>query len=129
MNAQQMDWEVEVEDSEIESLPAAQVRQITLNLLLNASQAAGKEGWIGLGVRTREHALIIEVSDSGPGLSDSARARLLDSGPVPSSEGVGLRLVRELVSGFGGGIEVVRENSVTCIRISLPLGDEVSERC
>ncbi len=121
LNGQRLTWAVEMDRQAQPALPAAPVRQIVLNLLLNATAAAGKEGRVGLWVATGPKSLVIEVSDSGPGLSDSARVRLLESGPVPSNGGVGLRLVRELVTGLHGAITTERRQGMTVIRITLPV--------
>ena len=58
-NEQQLDWRVDTGETAL-SLPAAPVRQVALNLLLNATKAAGRKGRVGLTVETDEGALVIE---------------------------------------------------------------------
>ncbi len=102
-------------------LPAAPVRQIALNLLLNATEAAGKDGRISLKANHAEGRLRLEIADSGPGLSKSACARLLGTGAAASSGGgVGLRLVRDLVSQLKGCVSLDRSDGETIIRVELP---------
>lgn len=103
-------------------LPAGPVRQIVLNLLLNASAAAGAGGRLGLAAWPREGRLCIEISDSGPGLSQSALERLLGDAPVPPGGGVGLRLARELTIRLGGTIGHARREGLTVISLSFPDG-------
>jgi signal transduction histidine kinase len=46
----------------------------------------------------------VRVADNGPGVSASERSRLFDRGE--GEHGVGLHLVRELVEGYGGRVEL-----------------------
>lgn len=100
--AQSLTWDIQTEATALARLPASQIRQILLNLLLNASAAAGEGGAVGLRVQEAEAGLVFEISDSGPGLSDAAQQRLLSSQPIPPGGGVGLRLVHDLVQDLGG---------------------------
>ena len=61
---------------------------------------------IGLNVTNEEETLRIDVSDSGPGLSETARHRLTVGSTSRNGAGVGLRSVREITQGLGGSIEV-----------------------
>jgi signal transduction histidine kinase len=121
--AQVLDWTVAAEAGDLARLPAAPVRQVALNLLLNAGAAAGQAGRVGLAVTADAQALRLEVADSGPGLSPFDLARLMGSGPLPPGGGVGLRLVHDLVSGLGGTIRHDRRDGRTHLEVALPLGD------
>ncbi len=123
------------------SLPLAhadpdQLLQVVLNLLKNASEAAGKtSGTITL--RTFfEHSfrlrrsdgsghslpLQIEVIDDGPGLPDDIRGDIFD--PFVSGRengtGLGLALVSKIISDHDGWISVNSVPGRTVFRISLP---------
>ena len=74
---QKLDWRVEAPTEALEAHPAAAVRQIVLNLLLNAAAAAGTGGSVGLQLRARDDGLDLRITDSGPGMNDAARQRLL----------------------------------------------------
>lgn len=117
---QKLDWRVEAPTEVLEAHPAAAVRQIVLNLLLNAAAAAGTGGSVGLQLRARDDGLDLRITDSGPGLSDAARQRLLTDDPVQPGGGVGLRLVRDLVRQVGGGVDYVRRSDTTEISVFLP---------
>ncbi|MEI4235178.1 ATP-binding protein [Roseovarius sp. D22-M7] len=120
--AQDLDWHVP--DGVVEGLmlPAAPVRQILLNLLLNASAAAGQGGRVGLYASADEAGLSFAVFDNGPGLPDAARVRLLGNVTVTPAGGggVGLRLVRDLVKGLGGSVTHARKDGMTRICVILP---------
>lgn len=115
---QQLDWRIEVADCG--GLPSAPVRQIALNLLLNAASAAPEGGFVGFRCHETAEGLEIVVSDTGPGLSGSARARLMSEAPAEPGGGVGLRLVRDLVGGLGGDIAHDGSEGRTDIIIVLP---------
>ena len=123
------------------SLPLAlgdndQLLQVVLNLLKNASEAAGPSGGT---IRLRsyfEHSfrlrradgsghslpLQIEVIDDGPGLPDSIKGDIFD--PFVSGRengtGLGLALVSKIISDHGGWISVSSVPGQTVFRISLP---------
>lgn len=121
--AQRLHWNVEAGLAGLTGLPAAPVRQIVLNLLLNAGAAAGQHGQVGLDVTAGEGQFLIEITDTGPGLGQADLGRLLASGPLPPGGGVGLRLVHDLVSQLEGEIQHDRVGDKTYVRVTLPLKD------
>ncbi|MFD0981219.1 sensor histidine kinase [Tropicimonas aquimaris] len=116
----ELGWTVDAGDETLAGFPSAAVRQIALNLLLNAASAAPTGGKVALSVQSRDDGLMLEVIDDGPGLSETARSRLLSPDPVAPGGGVGLRLVRDLVAGMGGAITYDRSTGRTEIAVSLP---------
>ncbi len=103
----------------------AQVRQIVLNLVTNASEAIGDgDGLIRVSTMcVQDRALAIakgladcdylqmEVSDSGCGMSQETQARLFDPffTTKSSSQGLGLAVVQGIVRNLGGSIYVASE--------------------
>jgi signal transduction histidine kinase len=118
---QVLSWTVEAPAPLLAELPAAPVRQIVLNLLLNAGAAAGPHGQVDLCVTAAPDGLRLSISDSGPGFSPFDLARLMGSGPLPPGGGVGLRLVRDLVAGLDGSLRHDRQNGTTQVRVDLPV--------
>ncbi|KAB0264209.1 HAMP domain-containing histidine kinase [Microvirga brassicacearum] len=104
------------------------VRQVLLNLLLNACQATPTGGEISFEALVENSSLVAVVGDTGPGLSDSARDVLVgqhDHAVVGSGGGLGLWMVRRLIKEGGGTIVVYpRSPTGTTIRVALPIGDE-----
>jgi len=101
---QRLQWDITLPEDCAAHLPAGPVRQIALNLLLNAASAAGYGGEIGLRLDCNGDVAVLAVQDSGAGLPEHLHARLLSDTPVEPGGGVGLRLVRELVQDMGGQI-------------------------
>jgi C4-dicarboxylate-specific signal transduction histidine kinase len=101
------------------------IKGILTNLLENAADAAGDGGHI-LGVTAQEEdgRVAIEVHDSGPGLSDQARASLFQ--PTISFKrrgmGLGLSIARKSALLSGGDIVVVKgELGGAGFRVLLPV--------
>lgn len=70
-----------------------------------------------------EQAVIIIVSDNGPGLPDDVAAVTSGRQAATAAGGIGLALARQLVSAHGGVMDVVTEKGQgTLVRINLPRG-------
>lgn len=108
------------------SVPAGPVRQIALNLLLNACAAAGQSGRVGLIACCRDGNLILRITNTGVAMPKAALDRLLGDGPFSPGGGVGLRLVREITRNLGGVISHAHENGVTRVDVSLPAAQEAT---
>jgi len=115
---------------------AAQLRQIVLNLVTNASQAIGERGGtirvltrtVGSPMAGPEHSRVgnqlqLEVSDTGCGMSVETQARAFD--PFFTTKlgghGLGLAMVQSIVRGLDGSIDVRSEpGRGTSFVITLP---------
>jgi len=100
------------------------LRQVLLNLTLNAIEASERGSCIRLVATASESAVSIAVEDEGPGIPEPLRARLFE--PFFSTKsrpgGLGLAITRRLVEEAGGSIEIEdREPRGTRFRVTLPL--------
>src|SRR5262249_35863645 len=72
----------------------------------------------------REGAVVvIEISDTGPGLSEKARAHLFEAfqgSTRTGSVGLGLAIVAELVRAHGGEVRLVEGTIGATFRLSIP---------
>lgn len=85
----------------------AKLMQIGINLLQNAIDAANEHGGqAGLNMKYVEEGIIMEVWDTGPGLSEAVRGRLFEPFVTTKARGTGLGLaiVKRLVESTGGTI-------------------------
>jgi nitrogen fixation/metabolism regulation signal transduction histidine kinase len=71
---------------------ADQVKGILTNLLENAAHAAGSGGVVRTLVRGDDGHAVVEVHDSGPGVTDAARQRLFEPSISFKKHGMGLGL-------------------------------------
>jgi PAS domain S-box-containing protein len=103
-----------------ESLPhirarADQLRQVFLNLIINAQQAIQGEGEIVISTSRYEQALqpsvLIQLSDSGVGIAEDDLNRIFDPFFSTGKKGTGLGLwvTQDIVRQHGGRIEVSSE--------------------
>jgi signal transduction histidine kinase len=83
------------------------VRQVVLNLLLNACRAAPDGGQVALAARVDRTRLTIAIEDSGPGLPEHIVAFLTEEGspaPFATETGLGLWVARRMAIELGGGL-------------------------
>lgn len=82
--------------------------QVVMNLVLNATDAAGPRGRISIRSEYSGGQVVISVGDSGPGISPEVAPRLFQ--PFASGKrggtGLGLTVSRTLVESLGGTLEV-----------------------
>ncbi len=101
-----------------------QVTQVLLNLLVNALEAMPDGGRLEVGLQREEDRAVIRVSDTGPGISPEARARLFDPFHTTKKKGsgLGLAIAQRIVENHGGIIRVDSEaGRGTSFLVSLPL--------
>jgi PAS domain S-box-containing protein len=86
--------------------------QVFLNLLLNAAQAIPEAGSNEIRIRCRrqDQAVLVEISDTGRGISPELQARIFDpfftTRPLGEGAGLGLAVCHGIVRGLGGQITV-----------------------
>ncbi len=99
------------------------VRQVLLNLLLNACAATPPQGVVGLQARILDGALICEITDEGSGLGPAEAKRLSGSGmSEPASRRLGLGIVVSLLGNLDARASVAeRPTGGTAIRLTIPL--------
>jgi signal transduction histidine kinase len=81
------------------------LRQVLLNLVLNALDATPRGGDVRIAARTLGRAVEIAVDDRGPGIPPALRRRVLEPFVTTRSErpgGLGLAIVQRLVEEAGG---------------------------
>jgi PAS domain S-box-containing protein len=105
-----------------------QLRQVFLNLLLNAQQAMEKGGRITVSTSRYEQALqptvSVQISDTGRGINESDLARIFEPFFSTRAKGTGLGLwvTQDIVRHHGGRIEASSEEGKgTTFNVILPV--------
>jgi two-component system, NtrC family, sensor histidine kinase HydH len=103
-----------------------QMKQVFLNLVMNAVQAMPHGGTVVLAARRDKGRIVIDVEDQGPGISQDKLERVFDPffTTKDAGTGLGLSVAHQIVRQHGGGLTIPR-NSPTgaTFRVSLPLGN------
>lgn len=107
---------------------AQELKQVFLNLLINASQAVESSDTIRLVTRRADDCVIVEVQDQGCGIPPDQMERVFDpfftTKAVGEGTGLGLSISYQIVKRHGGEITVESEvGRGTCFRVELPIAD------
>jgi signal transduction histidine kinase/ActR/RegA family two-component response regulator len=110
---------------------SASLKAAFTNLIFNAIDAMPRGGRVRLDARRRGHELLVEVADTGVGMSPDVQARVFEpffSTKGESGTGLGLAMVYGVVQQHGGRVSVrsaVGEG--TAFRLVFPAGDRTAE--
>ncbi|MGC2164860.1 MAG: HAMP domain-containing sensor histidine kinase, partial [Gallionella sp.] len=112
------------------ALPATFVRQIMINLLLNAVQAASQQGKVAFDLGIEEDRLRFSVINNGKALSDEQIAHLFE--PFShlrengQGHGLGLWVTYQIVNQLGGTVSVLRDaEDQMHFAVDIPIGGAV----
>ena len=133
-------------DHQVVRCSSAQLQQVVMNLVMNASDAIGERdgvirittGCVNVGRQPPTHSLDhlppgdyvqLEVSDTGCGMSEQTRARIFDPFFTTKSagHGLGLAVVDGLVRGLHGAIYVISEPTKgTTFQVLIPCVEQAA---
>ncbi|MBK5296946.1 MAG: PAS domain-containing protein [Vicinamibacteria bacterium] len=84
-------------------LDRGQMEQALLNVMKNGLEAIGQDGTLTVRLLRRDDVAVIEVEDTGPGLSDEVRTHLFTPffSTKEGGQGIGLTMVQEILAGHG----------------------------
>jgi len=112
-----------IEEVPLLDVDADQLHGAFFNVIRNAVEAMAKDGEVRVAVRSTGDAILIAISDTGPGISPQVRAHLFE--PLHSTKpmGIGLGLVtaRTFIEAHGGRISNVDVPEGARFEIRLPL--------
>jgi signal transduction histidine kinase len=114
------EWHNEVPDSV--NLPATLVRQVLINLLLNAVQAADERGRVVARVALITDRLVIEVGNDGRRIPPALLEHLFEpfTGDKEYGQGLGLWITYQIVQQLGGRIAVDSHDGWTRFDVEFP---------
>ena len=112
---------------------AGQLRQVFLNLVMNAVQAVGERGHVEIETQRERDGVRVRVRDDGPGIAAEHRDRLFvpffTTKRAGEGTGLGLFLSYQIVRRHGGEIHVESEpGSGATFDVWLPLARPVALR-
>jgi signal transduction histidine kinase len=131
----QIDMTVRVRDDADVIGDKQRLAQVIDNLLSNALKFTPSGGSVGISVIAREDTVLIEVEDSGIGISAADQKKLFTRffrteaamRKAIKGTGLGLSIVKAIVEGHGGEITVESaEGKGATFRIALPLAASVA---
>jgi signal transduction histidine kinase len=104
----------------------ALICQVFLNLLLNAIQACRKDLRLVISTMHDGESIRVSFADNGPGIPDKIKNRIFEpfytTNDVGSGAGMGLTVVYDIISAYGGNIEVnCPEEGGAVFTITLPV--------
>jgi signal transduction histidine kinase len=105
---------------------AGELNQVWTNLIDNALDAMAGNGVLGVASRPIDDAVIIEISDTGPGMPPEVAARAYEAffttKDPGQGTGLGLDIARRIVQErHGGTIEIDSQPGHTLLRVRLPV--------
>jgi signal transduction histidine kinase len=107
----------------IEAL-AAELNQVWTNLIANAVDAMGDRGTLRVATRMEKDAVVVEIGDTGPGMSPETKQHAFDpfftTKGVGEGTGLGLDISRRIVDRHGGQITIDTQPGETVLRVRLP---------
>jgi len=114
------------EDLPLLRVSQSELQQVFLNLINNAIDAMEKRGGsLEIGTKQSDHTIVVEISDTGPGIPQANLGRIFNpfftTKPVGKGTGLGLAICYGIVKKLGGEIEVRSELDVgTTFKVILP---------
>ncbi|WP_299513556.1 ATP-binding protein [uncultured Limnohabitans sp.] len=108
---------------------AVQLSQVLFNVVRNAMESVEKAQTrsIRLDIRQENREILIEVHDTGPGLSEAAAEQAGDPFYTTkiSGLGMGLSISKTILAQFGGRLSLQNTENGACARIALPFAQVV----
>jgi signal transduction histidine kinase len=110
---------------------AGELNQIWLNLIDNALDAVPEAGRVEVVAARERQRVVVRVVDNGAGIPDPIRERIFEpfftTKPMGEGTGLGLDIVRRLVTHNDGEIAVESRPGRTEFRVALPAASDGAE--
>lgn len=105
-------------------IDGAQIKQVFLNLLLNAMQAMPNGGRITVRIHVSGGSILTAISDEGPGIPPEVRVNLFQPffTTKQGGTGLGLSISQRIMEGHNGRLRITSQpSSGTTVIVRLPL--------
>jgi signal transduction histidine kinase len=105
-----------------------QIRQVLINLIINASDAMAAGGTLSLSTHVGGEELMIQIGDSGTGIAGEHLDKIFEpfftTKSAVEGTGLGLPVSYGIIRAHGGRIKVASEPGNTVFTVLLPLARE-----
>jgi PAS domain S-box-containing protein len=101
------------------------LKQVIINLVVNALEAMKQGGTLTLRVRPGRDRVVLVVADTGPGIASELLANVFDPffTTKEAGTGLGLSIVRKIVDQHGGEVDIESERGKGAkVVVSIPTG-------
>lgn len=102
------------------------LRQVFVNLLINAAQAMDGQGRVQVAPKAEQGRLVVRIHDNGPGVPSGMEEKIFQPFVTTKEKdegtGLGLSLCRKLIEDQGGQLDLVATASGACFELVFPLG-------
>jgi signal transduction histidine kinase len=121
--------EPDLKDLPSVSCSSPELKQVFLNLVLNAGQAFENDGKIRITTEYVEDHVVVRVEDDGPGIASEILDRIFDpfftTKTVGEGTGLGLGIAHQIIHAHGGVISVTSEPGAgAAFTVRLPIATE-----
>lgn len=102
------------------------LKQVILNLVANAFQAAGSGGTVGVRTWQRGRRVVMEVTDSGPGIPEELKEKIFLPffSTKPLGTGIGLSICRRIALDHGSALTCRSEPGNTRFVLEIPAASD-----
>ncbi|CAN0533317.1 unnamed protein product, partial [Scytosiphon promiscuus] len=108
-----LNLELDLKDIPTTQVKLGELNQVWTNIIVNACDVLPSGGSLKIATKTEgEHAIIIEISDNGPGISEQLIDRIFEPNFTTKNQGakfglgLGLAISNEIIRQHGGFIRV-----------------------
>ncbi len=110
------------------SADASQLRQVLVNLIINARDAMPRGGCLQVVLERDDAHALLRVCDDGQGMDDATLKRVFEpfftTKPHGQGTGLGLSIVHGIVTAHDGQVEIDSDaGRGTCVSVRLPLSE------
>jgi len=103
----------------------SELNQVWTNIIDNAIDAMHGRGELTLRTYANDGSVVVEIQDSGPGISPEIQQRIFEpfftTKPPGHGTGLGLHIAYTIVNNHYGQLRVNSEPGKTCFQITLPI--------
>jgi signal transduction histidine kinase len=100
------------------------LNQVWTNLIDNAADAMGESGTLTIGAHNRDGAVVVSVTDTGPGIPGDIAARIFDpfytTKEPGKGTGLGLHTVHTILKRANADIDVASSTDGTTFTVTIP---------